>query len=97
MGFLVWLIVGLLVAVIVRQVGRTWRPDSGSVPLSAGAVGGLIGGYVADLFMKGDAVAHFHGPSAGGAILGALILLGLFMLIGWTAEPRRDHRPPSRT
>jgi uncharacterized membrane protein YeaQ/YmgE (transglycosylase-associated protein family) len=96
MGFLVWLILGLLVAVIVRQVGRIWRPDRGSVPLSAGAVGGLIGGYIADLFMKGDAVAHFRGPSAGGAILGALVLLGVFILIGWTAEPR-DHRPPSRS
>ena len=97
MGFLVWLIAGVLVGVVVRQAVRIRRPERGSPPLSAGAVGGLVGGYIADLVLKGDAVAHFRGPSVIGAIIGALILLGLFALVGWTARTNDDRREPWRS
>jgi uncharacterized membrane protein YeaQ/YmgE (transglycosylase-associated protein family) len=97
MGFLVWLIAGVLVGVVVRQAVRIRKPDGHSAPLSAGAVGGLVGGYIADLFHKGDAVAHFRGPSVIGAIIGALILLGVFVLVGWTARTEDDGREPWRS
>ena len=97
MGFLVWLIAGVLVGVVVRQGVRIRRPDGRSAPLSAGAVGGLVGGYVADLILKGDAVAHFRGPSVIGAVVGALILVGLFVLVGWTAEAGAPHDPSRRS
>lgn len=74
MSYLVWVVVGILVALLVGSSARrrSFQMNVGA-PVFAGAFGGLIGGVIGD-GMPAPAVAHLTPLSVVGAVIGALIL-----------------------
>lgn len=73
MGFIVWLIVGLLAGFIARAVVPGPDPMGFVGTLVLGLVGSLVGGFLGNLVTSGD----FDISAAGiiGSIIGAIIAL----------------------
>jgi hypothetical protein len=88
MGVLAWLVTGTIVAVAVRAAAGARLIPAGSGSLLAGAAGGLLGGFISDLTIRGDSVMNFRGPTLIGAIVGSTILVALV----YVASLRRNHR-----
>ena len=88
MGALAWSAVGLLTVFAARGVIHRFHLSGGMPPLSAGWIGGVLGGFLADMSLIGDSVLHFRGPTVLGAVLGAAVLITITYLVGWTTASR---------
>ncbi|HXV72099.1 MAG TPA: GlsB/YeaQ/YmgE family stress response membrane protein [Acidimicrobiia bacterium] len=73
MGFLVWLIVGLIAGAIARLLVPGEDPMGWLGTLVLGLVGSLVGGFLGNLIFDGD----FDVSAAGvvGSIIGAILAL----------------------
>lgn len=91
MGAFVWLAVGILVAILLREVAR--RLGSSIRPSAiAAVVGALVGGFAGDLLLRGDSVGEFRGPTTVGAVVGAALLVGVVYFIDVVARRATGRR-----
>ena len=90
MGFLAWFTIGCIVAAAVHAAGPTRLAPRGAPTFVAATLGAVIGGFVADVMLRGDSVMNFHGPTAIGALAGAIVMIGLFSLGTWGSDDRRS-------
>lgn len=73
MGFLVWLLIGLIAGALARLLVPGKDPMGWLGTLVLGLVGSLIGGFLGNLFFDGE----FDVTAAGiiGSVIGAIIAL----------------------
>jgi uncharacterized membrane protein YeaQ/YmgE (transglycosylase-associated protein family) len=74
MDIIVWLLVGLIAGAIARLLVPGRDPMGWLGTLALGLVGSLIGGFLAQLFFRGDAQG-FSPAGLIGSIIGAIIAL----------------------
>lgn len=81
MGIIAWIIFGLIAGVIAKLImpGR----DGGGFILTCilGVVGAVVGGWLATMFGIGGDVSGFNLHSFLVAVVGAIIVLGVFRLV----------------
>jgi uncharacterized membrane protein YeaQ/YmgE (transglycosylase-associated protein family) len=79
MGFLAWIILGLIVGAIVKalmpgRVGGGWVTS-----LILGVVGAIVGGWISALVFGGSAInGFFHLGTWIFAIIGGLVVAGIY-------------------
>ncbi|MBW4095839.1 MAG: GlsB/YeaQ/YmgE family stress response membrane protein [Acidobacteria bacterium] len=79
MGFISWIILGLIVGVIVKmimpgKVGGGWITS-----LILGVVGAIVGGWISGLVFGGSAITgFFHLGTWIFAIIGGLVVAGIW-------------------
>ncbi|HEX5013260.1 MAG TPA: hypothetical protein VFV72_03800 [Candidatus Limnocylindrales bacterium] len=84
MGFAAWILTGIVVGGIAKLLARSPLLEGATPSLIVSTLAALLGGFVADLFIHGDAaVANFRGPSVIGAVAGSLVALAITIAIGW--------------
>ncbi|HEI8291142.1 TPA: GlsB/YeaQ/YmgE family stress response membrane protein [Citrobacter koseri] len=81
MGIIAWIIFGLIAGVIAKLImpGR----DSGGFILTCilGIVGAVVGGWLATMFGIGGSISGFNLHSFLVAVVGAIVVLGVFRLL----------------
>ena len=78
MGFLAWIILGLIVGAIVKAV-RPGRVGGGWVTsLVLGVVGAIVGGRIGSLLVNRGAIAFFDLGTWILAIVGGLVVAGIY-------------------
>ena len=81
MGIIAWIIFGLIAGVIAKLImpGR----DGGGFILTCilGVVGTVVGGWLATMFGIGGDVSGFNLHSFLVAVVGAIVVLGVFRLV----------------
>ncbi|ALD74878.1 UPF0410 protein YmgE [Citrobacter portucalensis] len=81
MGIIAWIIFGLIAGVIAKLImpGR----DGGGFILTCilGIVGAVVGGWLATMFGIGGDVSGFNLHSFLVAVVGAIVVLGVFRLV----------------
>jgi uncharacterized membrane protein YeaQ/YmgE (transglycosylase-associated protein family) len=81
MGILSWIVFGLLAGIIAKILMPGRDPGGWIVTILLGIGGSFLGGYLAGLFGLVPAGAGFNLRSLGTAVVGALVLLGIYRLI----------------
>jgi uncharacterized membrane protein YeaQ/YmgE (transglycosylase-associated protein family) len=76
MGFIAWLIVGLIAGAIARLLVPGRDPMGWLGTLVLGLVGSLIGGFLADLLAGGD--QELEAAGLIGSVIGAVIALLIY-------------------
>lgn len=84
MSILVWIIFGALAGWIASLIMRTDEEQGAMMNIIIGIVGAVIGGFIARA-LGGSGVTGFNLGSLIVAILGAILLLGLYKTVA--------HRP----
>ncbi|MGH7321169.1 MAG: GlsB/YeaQ/YmgE family stress response membrane protein [Candidatus Rokuibacteriota bacterium] len=82
MGVIGWIVFGLIVGVVAKLVLPGRDPGGFVVTILLGIVGAVVGGYLGramGLYREGDPVGFVM------AVLGSLVLLGLYRLARRTA------------
>ncbi|EOX9331141.1 GlsB/YeaQ/YmgE family stress response membrane protein [Escherichia coli] len=81
MGIIAWIIFGLIAGIIAKLImpGR----DSGGFFLTCilGIVGAVVGGWLATMFGIGGSISGFNLHSFLVAVVGAILVLGVFRLL----------------
>ncbi|NDO80249.1 GlsB/YeaQ/YmgE family stress response membrane protein [Citrobacter sp. NCU1] len=81
MGIIAWIVFGLIAGVIAKLImpGR----DGGGFILTCilGIVGAVVGGWLATMFGIGGSISGFNLNSFLVAVVGAIIVLGVFRLL----------------
>ena len=81
MGIITWIIFGLIAGVIAKLImpGR----DGGGFILTCilGIIGAVVGGWLATLFGIGGDISGFNLHSFLVAVVGAIVVLGVFRLV----------------
>ncbi|HDR2891441.1 TPA: GlsB/YeaQ/YmgE family stress response membrane protein [Enterobacter asburiae] len=81
MGIIAWIIFGLIAGAIAKLImpGR----DGGGFILTCvlGVVGAVVGGWLATMFGLGGSVSGFNMHSFLVAVVGAIVVLGVFRLL----------------
>jgi uncharacterized membrane protein YeaQ/YmgE (transglycosylase-associated protein family) len=80
MGWLIWIILGLVAGVIAKFIMPGRDPGGFIVTIIIGIVGALVGGFISVQLGFGD-VAGFDIKSIIIAVLGALLLLFLYRMV----------------
>lgn len=81
MGILSWLVFGLIAGVIAKFLMPGKDPGGWIITIALGIGGSYLGGYLATRFGFAPGGPGFHLRSLGTAVVGALLLLGLYRLI----------------
>lgn len=91
MGFFAWVVFGALAGWAANLVigGRDRRRQGCLVSVLVGVVGAALGGLIYRLVTGHEKTFDFDFPSFGVAVLGAVVLLGVFRLV--TTLLRRGH------
>jgi uncharacterized membrane protein YeaQ/YmgE (transglycosylase-associated protein family) len=92
MGFLGWIILGLIVGAIVKaimpgSVGGGWVTS-----LVLGVVGAIVGGWIGDLLVGGGRMEFWNLGSGLLAIVGGLVVAGIYGFI--TGRGRANRTTP---
>lgn len=81
MGIIAWIIFGLIAGIIAKLImpGR----DGGGFFLTCilGIVGAVVGGWLATMFGIGGSISGFNLHSFLVAVVGAILVLGIFRLL----------------
>lgn len=81
MGIIAWIVFGLIAGVIAKFImpGR----DGGGFILTCilGIIGAVVGGWLATMFGIGGTISGFNLHSFLVAVVGAIVLLGVFRLV----------------
>ena len=81
MGIIAWIIFGLIAGIIAKLImpGR----DGGGFVLTCilGIVGAVVGGWLATMFGIGGSISGFNLHSFLVAVVGAILVLGIFRLL----------------
>ncbi|MER5307749.1 GlsB/YeaQ/YmgE family stress response membrane protein [Streptomyces sp. NPDC002773] len=82
MGIIGWILMGLIVGVIAKALMPGRDPGGCIVTPLIGIAGGLLGGWLGKVIFGVDSIDGFFEISTWvAAIVGALILLGLYRLV----------------
>jgi uncharacterized membrane protein YeaQ/YmgE (transglycosylase-associated protein family) len=77
MGFLTWIILGLVVGIIAKWIMPGDDPGGIFITMGLGIAGAFVGGFIGSLFGIGE-VSGFNLVSIALATIGALALLWLY-------------------
>jgi len=88
MGVLTWILFGLLAGAIAKFIMPGKDPGGCLGTTLIGILGAVIGGFIGTHLFHWGTVTGFNLRSFGIAILGAIILLGLYRLL-LERRPRR--------
>ena len=80
MGWLIWIILGLVAGVIAKFIMPGRDPGGFIVTIILGIVGALVGGFISTKLGFGD-VTGFNLPSIIIAVLGAMLLLFIYRMV----------------
>ena len=81
MGFLGWIVLGLVAGAIAKLIMPGKDPGGCIVTMLLGVVGAVIGGYLGSRFFGRGLETFWNLQTWIVAILGSLILLGIYRLI----------------
>jgi len=79
MGFILWLVMGLIVGGVAGFVMRSSYPWY--IDLLLGVIGSAVGGWLSSLILGVDLTTGFNLTSFITAIVGAIIVIGVTRLI----------------
>jgi uncharacterized membrane protein YeaQ/YmgE (transglycosylase-associated protein family) len=88
MNVLSWLLFGLLAGAIAKLIMPGKDPGGCLVTIGIGITGALIGGFIGTSMLGFGRVDGFNLRSLGIAVLGAIVLLGLYRLLLSRRPPR---------
>lgn len=80
MGWLTWIIVGLVAGALAKLVMPGKDPGGIFITILLGIAGGLLGGYLGRMLGIGDGVSGFNLASLFTAMVGAIILLLIYRM-----------------
>jgi uncharacterized membrane protein YeaQ/YmgE (transglycosylase-associated protein family) len=80
MGWLIWIVLGLVAGVIAKFIMPGRDPGGFIVTIILGIVGAVVGGFISTKLGFGD-VTGFNLPSVIIAILGAMLLLFIYRMM----------------
>jgi uncharacterized membrane protein YeaQ/YmgE (transglycosylase-associated protein family) len=81
LAILWWLVIGLIAGVLARVIIPGRQHMSLLMMVVLGLVGSLVGGLLCWIF---DPEAHYHPAGLLMSIVGAVLLLGIYVLMGLT-------------
>lgn len=81
MNLFTWVLLGLLAGGIAKLIFPGKDPGGCLVTVGIGILGALLGGFLGTTVFGWGTVTGFNMKSLGIAILGSLVLLGLFRLV----------------
>jgi uncharacterized membrane protein YeaQ/YmgE (transglycosylase-associated protein family) len=81
MGFLAWIVLGLVAGAIAKLLMPGRDPGGWIVTMLIGIVGAFVGGFIGRALWGSTGVTGLDMGSIGLAILGAVVLLALYRLI----------------
>lgn len=81
MNILSWVLFGLLAGGIAKLIFPGKDPGGCLATIGIGILGAILGGYLGTTLFDWGTVTGFDLKSLGIAILGSLVLLGLFRLV----------------
>ena len=79
--FILWLIMGGIAGWIASMIAGTNAQQGWVMNVVVGIVGALIGGFLVNLLMPGTVGGGFNLVSLIVAIIGAVILLGIYKMV----------------
>ena len=80
MGWLIWIVLGLVAGVIAKFIMPGRDPGGFIVTIIIGIVGALVGGFISTKLGFGD-VTGFNITSIIIAVLGAMLLLFIYRMV----------------
>jgi uncharacterized membrane protein YeaQ/YmgE (transglycosylase-associated protein family) len=89
MNLFTWVLLGLLAGGIAKLIFPGKDPGGCLVTVGIGILGALIGGLLGTTVFGWGTVTGFNLKSLGIAILGSLVLLGIFRLLAVRATRHR--------
>lgn len=81
MNILVWIIFGLIAGALAKLIMPGRDPGGCIVTMLIGVAGAFLGGFLYSTFLGGTSYMQFSVGSMIVAIIGALIILGIYRLI----------------
>ncbi|MER5741456.1 MULTISPECIES: GlsB/YeaQ/YmgE family stress response membrane protein [unclassified Streptomyces] len=82
MGIIAWILIGLLAGLIAKALMPGKDPGGIIITMLIGIAGGLLGGWLGKVIFGVDSIDGFFDLSTWiAAIVGSMILLGLYRLI----------------
>lgn len=81
MNILVWIIFGIIAGGLAKLIMPGRDPGGCIVTMLLGVAGAFLGGFLYSLALGGSSYMQFNVPSLITAIIGALIILGIYRLI----------------
>ncbi|HVK25678.1 MAG TPA: GlsB/YeaQ/YmgE family stress response membrane protein [Actinokineospora sp.] len=81
MGILGWIVLGLLAGLIAKAIMPGNDPGGVIVTMLIGIVGAILGGFIGNALFGGGLATFFNLRTWLLAILGSLILLGVYRLV----------------
>lgn len=81
MNFLAWILFGLVAGAIAKFIMPGKDPGGWIITILIGIAGAFVGGYIGQMLGVGGGGNDFNIVNMGTAIVGALILLGLYRVI----------------
>ena len=80
MGWLIWIVLGLVAGVIAKFLMPGRDPGGFIITIIIGIVGAMVGGFISTQLGFGD-VTGFNIPSIIIAVLGAILLLVIYRAV----------------
>ncbi|MDX8145377.1 GlsB/YeaQ/YmgE family stress response membrane protein [Lentzea sp. BCCO 10_0061] len=87
MGILGWIVLGLLAGAIAKAIMPGNDPGGFIITMLIGIVGAILGGFIGSALFETDLGSFFEIRTWLLAIVGSLILLGIYRLV----TGRRSH------
>ncbi|MBC6449306.1 Uncharacterized membrane protein YeaQ/YmgE, transglycosylase-associated protein family [Actinokineospora alba] len=81
MGILGWIVLGLVAGLIAKAIMPGNDPGGAIVTILIGIVGAILGGFIGNAIFGGGLGTFFNLRTWLLAILGSLILLGVYRLV----------------
>jgi uncharacterized membrane protein YeaQ/YmgE (transglycosylase-associated protein family) len=83
MGFIAWIVVGLIAGVIAKAImpGGREEPSGWVSTILLGIVGAVIGGFLSSLLLGGGGANGINVGSIVVSIIGACVLIGILRMI----------------
>jgi uncharacterized membrane protein YeaQ/YmgE (transglycosylase-associated protein family) len=80
MNVVSWIFFGLIAGGLAKLIMPGKDPGGCLVTIALGMLGALVGGYIARNWLGYGDITGFNLPSLGIAIVGAILLLGLYRI-----------------
>ncbi|MGH7445500.1 MAG: GlsB/YeaQ/YmgE family stress response membrane protein [Longimicrobiales bacterium] len=87
MGILSWILFGLIAGAVAKLIMPGKDPGGCLVTVAIGILGALLGGFLSTELLDWGSVTGFNFRSFAIAILGAIVLLGIYRI--FLGRPRR--------
>lgn len=81
MGILTWIIFGIIAGGLAKLIMPGRDPGGCIVTMLLGVAGAFLGGFLYSQFLGGSSYMQFNVPSLITAIIGALLILGIYRLV----------------